>query len=151
MIYSSEARVHLTEACESCKLDAYPDPGTGSTPWTIGYGHTNGVSAGDTCDIGQADIWLSQDIVDASDAVSRLVRVPLTQHQFDALVDFTFNLGSGNLENSTLLKLLNQGQYAAADAEFAKWVYGGGHVLPGLVSRRALEAAWFNTDLAHSA
>jgi len=73
-----------------------------------------------------------------------MITVPLTQHQFDALVDWTFNEGSGNLASSTLLRKLNDGDYAGADAEFARWVRGGGRVLPGLVKRRALEATWFN-------
>jgi len=144
MKYSDDARQHLTEVCEGCVLTAYPDPGTGGSPWTIGYGHTNGVQHGDTCTPEQADAWLVDDISDAEVAVNRLVTVRLTQHQFDALVDWTFNEGAGNLESSTLLRKLNAGDYAGADAEFARWVRAGGRVLPGLVKRRALEAAWFN-------
>jgi lysozyme len=144
MIYSDDARKYLTEACEGCRLTAYPDPGTGGAPWTIGYGHTRGVSKGDTCTLAQADAWLAEDIQSASDEANAYVAVPLTQHQFDALVDFIFNLGDGNFEHSTLARLLNEGDYAGADAEFAKWVRGGGRVLPGLVKRRSLEAAWFN-------
>jgi len=145
MFYSSEARKKLTEASEGVRLVAYPDPGTKAAPWTIGYGHTAGVKQGDTCTLEQADKWLSDDILFAQTAVNRLVTVPLTQHQFDALVDFTFNLGAGALAGSTLLKLLNAKDYAGADAQFARWVRAGGGVLPGLVKRRALEAAWFNT------
>jgi lysozyme len=144
MIYSSEARKYLTEACEGhpprIYLDAVGVP-------TGGYGHTKGLTkdmVGQPVSEEQADAWLCRDLDDAEYAVSQLVRVPLTQHQFDALVDFTFNLGATNLAHSTLLMLLNKGLYAAADAEFARWVRGGGRVLPGLVKRRALEAAWFN-------
>lgn len=76
-------------------------------------------------------------------AVNRLVRVPLSQHQFDALVDFAYNCGVGNLEKSTLLKLLNAGDYKGAAAQFGAWVKGGGVVLPGLVRRRAAERKLF--------
>lgn len=144
MRYSDEARHVLTEASEGRVLSAYPDPGTGGAPWTIGYGHTEGVKQGDICTDAQADAWLIGDLAFAEHAVNRLVTVPLSQHQFDALVDFTFNLGVSSLAKSTLLAKLNAGDYAGADAEFAKWVRGGGRVLPGLVKRRALEAAWFN-------
>lgn len=144
MKYSDAARQQITEPSEGCMLRAYADPGTGGLPWTIGYGHTRGVQPNDVCTLEQADAWLAEDIEDAEREVNTHVVVPLTQHQFDALVDFVFNLGSGNFEHSTLLRLLNAGDMAGADAEFAKWVRGGGKVLPGLVKRRALEAAWFN-------
>lgn len=75
--------------------------------------------------------------------VNAMVKVELTQGQFDALVDFAFNLGSGNLKSSTLLKKLNAGDYAGAANEFSKWVNSGGKPLPGLVTRRAKEKALF--------
>jgi GH24 family phage-related lysozyme (muramidase) len=77
------------------------------------------------------------------DAVNRLVTVPLTQNQFDALVSFTFNLGEGALEESTLRRKLNAGDYEGAAAEFGKWVKAGGQILPGLVRRRKDEAELF--------
>lgn len=135
----------MTEACEGYRAQAYPDPGTGGKPWTIGYGHTAGVVQGMTCTQKDADIWLAQDIVGAEAVVHGHAGVELTQHQFDALVDFVFNVGAGNFTSSTLLSRLNQGDFAGADAEFKRWVKGGGHVLPGLVKRRELEAVWFNT------
>ena len=79
------------------------------------------------------------------DAVNRLVTVPLTQNQFDALVSFTFNLGEGALEESTLRRKLNAGDYEGAAAEFGKWVKAGGQVLAGLVRRRKDEAELFLT------
>ena len=145
MKYSDEARKALTEACEGVRLAAYPDPGSGAAPWTIGYGHTKGVLPGDRCTVMEADAWLKADVAEAEIAVDKLVQVELTQHQFDALVDFTFNCGAGNLQHSTLLRLLNESDFAGADAHFKDWVKGGGHVLPGLVKRRQLEAVWFNT------
>ena len=147
MEYSAEARQRLTEVCEGLRLVAYPDPGTGGAPWTIGYGHTGAdVYEGLTCTSEQADTWLLDDVQSAVNAVNVHVTVAITQHQFDALVDFAFNCGAGNFESSTLLELLNAGNAAGADEQFARWVRGGGHILPGLVKRRALEAAWFNTE-----
>lgn len=145
MEYSAQARKNITETSEGYRAVAYPDPGTGGLPWTIGYGHTDNVHEGDTCSQFQADYWLSQDISVAEGEVYDVVIVPLSQFQFDALVDFCFNEGFGNLERSTLLKKLNAKDYAGADEEFHKWIYGGGHKLPGLVARRQLEANWFIT------
>lgn len=76
-------------------------------------------------------------------AVGALVTVPLTQNQFDALVSFTYNVGSGNLRNSTLLKLINSRDYNGAAGQFPRWNLGGGKVLPGLTERRAAEQALF--------
>lgn len=81
----------------------------------------------------------------AGKAVTKAVTVPLTQPQFDALVSFTFNLGAGNLQQSTLLKKLNAGQYAAVPQELNKWVKANGATLPGLVKRRAAEGVLFST------
>ncbi len=87
---------------------------------------------------------LNYDLIRFEGYVNSYVKVPLTQNQFDALVDFTYNLGPGNLQSSTLLRKLNAGDYAGASAEFPSWVKGGGKVLPGLVTRRAKEQALFN-------
>ncbi len=76
-------------------------------------------------------------------AVNDLVKVPLNQHEFDALVSFVYNVGAGNFASSTLLRLLNLGKRQAAAAEFDRWVRGGGVVLPGLVNRRNAEQALF--------
>jgi lysozyme len=77
------------------------------------------------------------------DAVNRYVKVTLTQNQFDALVDFAYNVGIGALQKSTLLQKLNSGDYTGASNEFGKWVHGGGAVLPGLVTRRKAEKTLF--------
>ena len=76
-------------------------------------------------------------------AVTKGVTVPLAQNQFDALVDFAYNCGSGNLRSSTLLKKINAGDMSGAALEFARWVKGGGVVLPGLVRRREAERLLF--------
>lgn len=130
----------LVCASEQRRLTAYLCPA--GVP-TIGWGHTKGVKLGDTCSVQQADIWLSQDLEDAAAAVASLVHVPLSQGQFDALVDFVFNLGAGRLKGSTLLQLLNGGRVFAAADQFRLWVHAGDQVLPGLVTRRAAEQALF--------
>jgi lysozyme len=99
---------------------------------------------GMTCTQEQAEQWLQEDVQSAADAVNRLVTVELTQQEFDALVDFTFNLGAGNLQRSTLLRLLNSGDYTGAAAEFQKWDKAGGQVLAGLLRRRQAEADMFD-------
>jgi len=141
-----QAGLDVTEDSEGCRLTAYPDPGTGGDPWTIGYGHTGAdVHPGMTIDHAQAEEFLRHDVRSAEAAVKRLVKVELTQHQFDALVDFAFNCGAGNLQHSTLLKLVNEGDFATASTHFGDWVKGGGHVLPGLVKRRHAETVLFNS------
>jgi lysozyme len=114
---------------------------------TIGWGHTNDNGR----QFGQDAVWTQEDCDDAFDAdmrifcavVSNSVKVPLNQNQFDALVSFAYNVGSGGLKGSTLLKKLNQGDYAGAAGEFPRWNKGGGKVLPGLVRRRAAEMHLF--------
>lgn len=112
--------------------------------WTIGYGHTGlthkdgTVKAGRRVTEAQADALLAHDLAAFADRVNRLVTVPLTQHQFDALVSFDFN--TGGLAKSTLLRKLNAGNYSAVPAELGKWDKAGGQRLRGLTRRRASEA-----------
>jgi lysozyme len=130
----------LTEQFEGCRLVAYEDQ---VGVWTIGYGHTKGVRAGMTCTQAQAEQWLLDDIAEAVAAVNHLVTVPLTQGEFDALVDFVFNLGSGNFASSTLLKKLNAHDIEGAAAEFERWDMAGGVHVAGLLRRRNAERALF--------
>jgi lysozyme len=139
----SETGVRLIKQSEGLRTRAYPDS---CGVWTIGYGHTRGVRPGDRCDKARASGWLREDVGAAEAAVARLVSVPLSQGQFDALVDFVFNLGEGALQGSTLRRKLNAGDYEGAAAEFARWCHAGGAVLPGLVTRRARERALFEGD-----
>ena len=112
--------------------------------WTIGYGHTGGVTAATApIDEPTALMLLQSDVVKFSKTVERLIRVPLTQNQFDALVSFTFNLGGGALQRSTLRQKLNRKDYAGASAEFVKWVRAGGVVSRGLLTRRIAERNLF--------
>lgn len=137
---------------EGLRLKAYPDPGTGGDPWTIGYGTTvypdgRKVKKGDVITQVQALDYLKQDVKKFAASVSQLVSVPLSQNRFDALVSFTYNLGAGALARSSLLRKLNAREYEAAAAEFDKWVYAGGRILPGLVNRRKAERDLFKEPL----
>lgn len=137
---TSDKGREFIESFEGLRLTAYLD--SVGVP-TIGYGHTNEVHLGMTCTPEQADAWLAEDLRVAELAVECSVRVPLNQNQFDALVSFTFNVGSGNFEHSTLLRLLNCGQYISAAAQFPVWDRAGGQVLPGLLKRRLAERDLF--------
>ena len=130
----------LVRQFEGCKLQAYLD--SACIP-TIGYGHIRGVKIGDRCSQEQADLWLTQDLDDAGAAVASLVKVPLTQDAFDALTSFTYNLGARRLAESTLLILLNKGDYQGAALQFSRWVRSGSKILEGLVKRRSAEAKLF--------
>lgn len=112
--------------------------------WTIGYGHTGTVDErGMTITMEEALELLERDALIAEQAVERLIDVSLQQYQFDALVSFTMNLGQGNLERSTLRKLLNEGDYEGAANEFPKWRMSNGKPLLGLERRRAAEKLMF--------
>lgn len=134
--------INLVKRFEGLELKAYRDS-VGIL--TIGYGHTHAVKAGDIITGEQADAFLREDLQVAELTVNTNVKVKLTQGQFDALVSFVFNLGSGNFVKSTLIKKLNVGDYAGAADEFGKWVNAGGKKLPGLVKRRAAEREVFLT------
>jgi lysozyme len=113
--------------------------------WTIGVGHTGPeVRAGLVWTDAQVMDALRVDVSWAVAALNKLVRVPLDQNQVNALVDFIFNEGAGNFGGSTLLRLLNAGDYAGADAQFKRWNLAGGRVLAGLVKRREDEAEEFS-------
>ena len=137
----SKTGIALTESFEGCRLEAYQDQ---VGRWTIGYGHTLGVSPGQTCTPEQAEAMLEQDIAWAENYVNAEVTVQLTQGEFDALVDFTFNVGSGNLEHSTLLRMVNGNDMEAAAKEFEKWDYAGGVQVAGLLRRRQAEEKEFD-------
>lgn len=137
---TSQAGVDLIKSFEGCRLTAYQDS---VGVWTIGYGHTSGVYSGMTITEAKAEEYLKGDLVTAENAVNGKVTYSIKQNQFDALVSFTYNVGSGNFGSSTLLKKLNQGDITGAANEFDKWNKAGGQVLEGLVRRRAAEKAMF--------
>lgn len=108
---------------------------------TIGYGHLvrSGESYTEISET-EAEELLRKDVESAERAVLRLVNVPLTDGQFDALVSFTFNLGSGAFQRSTLRRKVNRQAHAEVPAQLMRWVWAGGRKLNGLVSRRITEA-----------
>ena len=133
----------LIKEFEGCELEAYPDPATGGEPITIGYGHTGGVKLGEVITQEQADEYLISDVKRFADAVNQMVTVPITQGEFDALCSFAFNLGIGNLRNSTLLRKLNSGNKDSAANQFLVWNMAGGRVMAGLTRRREAERTLF--------
>jgi len=145
LTYSSNG-LALTEQFEGCELTAYQDQ---AGVWTIGYGHTGAdVYPGLAITQDQASALLAQDVGTAVACVNNVVAVVLNQNQFDALVDFTFNEGTGSLQSSTLLRLLNGGDFAGAAAQFDVWDYAAGAPNAGLLRRRQAETALFNTPVA---
>lgn len=137
------------EGCEKKRgdgsFDAYPDPGSGGDPWTIGWGTTGpDVKRGVTWTQQQCDDRFTQDLNKFAQGVAKVIGgAATTQHQFDAIVSFAYNVGIGNLTKSTLLKKHKDGDYAAAANEFAKWNKAAGKVMKGLTRRRAAEAVLY--------
>ncbi|MBM3603623.1 MAG: lysozyme [Alphaproteobacteria bacterium] len=152
---TSEKGIALIKAHEGLRLEAYPDPAHGWSVPTIGYGHTSAagsppVTKGMRITEAGATEILRTDLRKFERYVMDAVTVPLNQNQFDALVSFTFNLGPGNLRNSTLLRKLNARDYAGAADQFGQWVKAGGKTLPGLVKRRKAERDLFLTPVEAS-
>lgn len=140
---ASENAVNLIKHFEGLSLAAYPDPVSGGVPWTIGYGRAYGVKPGDVIDAATADDYLREDLERESEELSRLIKVPVTQNQFDALCSFAYNLGTTNLSKSTLLKMLNLMDPADAANEFVKWDMSCGKHINGLLNRRKAERDLF--------
>ncbi len=133
----------LIKRFEGCRLTAYQDS---IGIWTIGYGHTSGVAKGQTITQIQADRYLKADCANAEKAVNKYQsKYHWNQNQFDSLVSFTFNCGSGNLK-----KLLNNGQRTIAQisAKIPAYNKAGGKVLRGLVNRRAAEKELFDRPVS---
>ena len=137
----SQKGIDLIKKFEGCRLTSYRCP---AGILTVGYGHTGSdVHAGMTISQNDADRLLKMDLIVHSNNVNKLVKVALNQNQFDALVSFEYNVGYGALANSTLLRLLNAGDYKGAAGQFGRWVYAGGKILQGLVNRRKAETLLF--------
>jgi len=136
----SPACIALIKQFEGLRTDAYLDA---CGVCTIGFGHTDHVELGQSIDAGEAERLLAHDLETFEAGVNGLLKVPVTQGQFDALVSFAFNLGIGTLQRSTLVKLVNLENFPLAAAEFPKWVFAGRRALPGLVKRRAAEQQLF--------
>ena len=142
-VETSENGIELIKDFEGRRLVAYQDS---VGVWTIGYGHTKTAHEDKLIIKSTADRLLAEDLVEFEKYVEKYVTVSLTQNQFDALVSWTFNLGPGNLKESTMLKKLNQGLYEEVPDEMRRWNKAGGEVLEGLVRRRDAEAELFGTS-----
>ena len=136
----SQEGLSLIKKFEGCELEAYK---CAANVWTIGYGSTDGVKEGMEISQERAEMLLLEDVEVFEESVNKIVEVPLEQNQFDALVSWTFNLGSTNLKNSTLLKVLNDKDYEGVPAQIKRWNKAGGKVLQGLIRRREAEALLF--------
>ena len=145
---ASKSAYVLIHTFEGCRLHAYKCP---AGVWTIGWGHTAGVYEGMTITREEANELLKKDVAIFEDHLNYALGLddsgrmpnglPISQHQFDALLSFTFNIGTGNLARSTLLRKVKANpKDSSIRGEFSRWVYGGGKRLPGLVRRRRMEA-----------
>ena len=139
----------MVERFEGFRSVPYPDPATGGAPWAVGFGSTRDAAGNPvTTDtpsvtIDEARRLALRDMRAALAAIKTDVTVPLTTMEEAALIDFCYNLGIGNFGSSTLLRLLNQGDYAGAAAQFARWDRADGRVLAGLLRRRIAERDLF--------
>lgn len=127
----------LIKKFEGCELEAYQ---CSAGVWTIGYGHTKGVTPSDSISQEEAEQMLVDELHEYESYVNEYVTVALSQNQFDALVSWVYNLGPANLTASTMLKVLNQGKYEEVPYQMKRWNKAGGKVLDGLVRRREAEA-----------
>lgn len=115
---------------------AYADPATHGEPWTICEGHTRGVRKGDTATDAQCKAYLAEDMQEAARIVSRCITVPLNVNQAAALYDATLNLGPSVVCGSSVQRAANAGNYPGMCANLARFFYGAGRPMPGLVNRR---------------
>ena len=142
--------LQLLKSFEGLELEAYPDPGTGGEPWTIGHGRAYGVKPGDRITPEEAEQFLREDLEKFERGVEDLFEyVEIGEHTFCALVSFAYNVGLGALERSTLRKRILKGEdpYSVLPEEMPRWVKGGkGQVMPGLVKRRKREVLHAQQD-----
>ena len=133
----SQECIDLVKFFEGFESKAYLCP---AGVWTIGYGRTKNVKEGDMENELQAGRDLLEELEEFGEQVLSVVRVSIKQHQFDALASWTYNLGVGNLQSSTLLKKLNSGDKNSVPSEMVRWNKAAGKVLAGLTRRREAEA-----------
>lgn len=147
---TSDAGIRFIKSFEGFRASAYYN--YAGEPWTIGYGHTRGVKEGDTCTLAEAESYLKDDLKEFEKAINSLVKVPLKQNQFDALVSFVFNIGTTAFKTSTLLNLLNEGRYQDVPSQLMRWnkvtekINGVKHVrtVAGQTTRRKAESHLFS-------
>ncbi len=139
----SEKGLTLLKKLEGFSSSTYQDSGG---VWTLGYGHTKGVSEGDICTSLRAEQWLQEDLQWAIETVNTKVHVILTQPQFDALVIFTYNVGLAGFSGSSVLASLNSGAgMEVVIPNFFHFISAGKKVMSGLINRRAAEAVLFSS------
>lgn len=139
-LQTNAAGLKLIKDFEGLRLQAYRCP---SGVWTIGYGHTKNVQPGQTISREEAERFFQEDIAECEACVTQWVKVPLTTNQFSALVSFVFNCGCNAFRQSTLLRLLNQGDYQGAADQLLRWINGDKGPLEGLRRRREAERKLF--------
>jgi len=140
-MHISDEGLYLIKKFEGLELEAYQ---CAAGVWTIGYGYIKGVQEGDVWSEEKADYMLFRELEEEYEGyVNDYVHVPLNQCQFDALCSFVYNLGGNALKNSTLLKVLNTGDYEGVPEQIMRWNKAGGKVLAGLVRRRECESLLF--------
>ena len=132
--------LELIKTFEGLELNAYQ---CAAGVWTIGYGHTKGVKPGDQINKAVADSLLVEEMEEYEKAVNDAVTISIDQCMFDALVSWTYNLGPSNLNASTMLKVLNSGDYDGVPEQIKRWNKANGKVLEGLIRRREAEAILF--------
>ena len=141
---TSPKGIALIKEFEGLRLKAYKCPGG---VWTLGYGHTAGVKPGMVISEAQAEEYLMADLI-ASEKYLNDLRLAINQNQFDALISFIYNVGTGKFSRSTLLRKVRANpQDNSIMDEFLRWVYSKGRVLPGLQRRRLAEMKlYFSND-----
>ena len=136
----SKEGIALIKRFEGCELKAYQDS---VGVWTIGYGHTKDVKKGNEINQDHAEFMLTEELPEYEGYINDMVKVPLEQNQFDALCSWVYNLGPTNLQDSTMLKVLNEKKYEEVPQQIKRWNKAGGKVLDGLIRRREAEALLF--------
>ena len=136
----SQEGVALIKKFEGCELTAYQ---CSAGVWTIGYGHTKGIEEGMEITQQEAEDMLVEELHEYENYINDNVTAPLSQNQFDAMVSWVYNLGPANLKASTLLKVLNAGNYDDVPFQMRRWNKAGGVTLDGLIRRREAEALLF--------
>lgn len=140
---TSQKGIDLIKHFEGCRLKAYRDI---IGVWTIGYGHTGlDVSPNLVINQEQAESLLKKDLVNFEENLSKMITTELNQNQFDAIMDFTYNVGLGNFQRSTLCKKINERNFKAATDQFERWSRAGGNVIPNLIKRRTKEKELFTS------
>jgi lysozyme len=142
--------LELIKSFEGLVLTAYPDPGSkDGKPWTIGYGHTDGVKKGDKITKEQAEAFLIEDLVHAENVIKKHVKVELNENQYGALVSFIHNVGEGQFSKGSVKRYINEGRLAEVPGRMALYRMNDGKVMNGLVRRRAAEGAlWMKAPAA---